>query len=62
MLIPRDDEILINLKTLEILEGKMLRRAVALVLEWASHHRDALIEDWNLCQIGQTPRKIAPLK
>ncbi len=32
-----------NIKTLEILDGKLPRRANSLVLEWASIHRDELL-------------------
>ncbi len=37
-------------------------RAVTLTLEWASLHRDELMEDWDLCATRQPPRKIAPLE
>jgi hypothetical protein len=33
-----------------------------LSLEWTAEHREALMEDWNLCAIGQTPKKIPPLE
>ena len=55
-------EIVVNIKTLEILRGKMPRRALALVLEWASEHRDELLEDWELCTAGKPPKKISPLQ
>ena len=55
-------EALINIATLEIYEGKLPRRALALVLEWAAQHRAELMEDWELCAAKQTPRKIAPLE
>ncbi len=54
-------EILVNIKTLEIIKGTMPRRASALVLEWASLHREELMEDWKLCEMRQIPKKIAPL-
>jgi len=54
-------EALININTLEIYEGKLPRRALALVLEWAAQHRAELMEDWELCAAKQMPRKIAPL-
>lgn len=53
-------EALINIATLEIYEGKLPRRALVLVLEWAAEHRAELMEDWELCAAKQTPRKIAP--
>ena len=54
-------EVLINIRTLEILRGTMPRRALVLVLEWASLHREELMEDWKLCEARQTPKKIEPL-
>lgn len=55
-------EVLINIATLEVMKGTMPRRALALVLEWASQHRMELMEDWKLCEKHQTPKKIAPLE
>lgn len=54
-------EVLINIITLEIIKGSMPRRALSLVLEWASLHRAELLEDWKLCDQHQTPKKIPPL-
>ena len=34
--------------------------ALGPVLEWASEHRDELMEDWALCSQGQTPKPIEP--
>ncbi len=39
----------------------MSKRAVVLVLEWASEHRSELLEDWKLCKENQTLKKISPL-
>lgn len=55
-------EVLIDIRTLEVMKGNMPRRALALVLEWASQHRNELIEDWNLCEKNQSPKKISPLE
>ena len=55
-------EVLINIATLEIIKGTMPRRALALVLEWASQHRAELMEDWKLCEKHQAPKKITPLE
>ena len=54
-------EVLIDIRTLEILEGTLPRRALALVLEWAQEHRAELLEDWELCSQNQMPKKIRPL-
>ncbi len=56
-----ENEALINIGTLELIEGNLPRRALALVLEWAQEHRVELMEDWELCARKQTPKKIAPL-
>jgi hypothetical protein len=55
-------EVLINIQTLEAIKGELPKRALALVLEWASEHRVELMEDWDLCARMQTPNKISPLK
>ena len=51
----------VDLRSPEVLSGSLPRRAMALTLEWASVHREALMEDWQLCANGQTPRPIPPL-
>lgn len=56
-----EHEVLIEIKTLEIIKGSMPRRAVAMVLEWAAEHRAELLEDWTLCEQNQLPKKISPL-
>jgi hypothetical protein len=43
-----------------VIEGDLPKRALALVLEWASEHCLELMEDWDLCARMQTPKKIAP--
>lgn len=56
------EEALINIMTLEVMEGNLSRRALALVLEWASLHRRELMEAWNLCSSNKIPQPIAPLE
>jgi len=56
-----DEEILINIKTLDVLQGHFSRRALGLVMEWAHQHRVELMEDWELCARKQQPKKIQPL-
>ncbi|MBH1989195.1 MAG: DUF4160 domain-containing protein [Myxococcaceae bacterium] len=55
-------EVLVDIATLEVIEGAMPRRALALVLEWAFLHRVELMENWELCKQKQTPKKIKPLE
>ena len=57
-----EHEVLIDIRTLDAIEGELPRRALGLVLEWAQIHRTELLEDWDLCARNQMPRKIAPLR
>ncbi|MGD9888528.1 MAG: DUF4160 domain-containing protein [Halothiobacillaceae bacterium] len=52
----------INIKTLDVAEGKLPRRALELVLDWAELHRDELLKDWDLCQQHRQPDAIEPLE
>jgi hypothetical protein len=55
-------EALIDIRTLEVIEGGLPRRAFTLVLEWAQAHRLELMEDWELCRQRPPPKAIAPLR
>jgi hypothetical protein len=57
-----EHEAQIDIRTLEVIEGSLPRRALALVVEWAQAHRAELMEDWNLCRQRQPPRTIEPLR
>jgi len=52
----------IIIEGLTVQDGKLPRRALELVLDWAELHRRELLEDWELCQRHQQPRKIDPLQ
>jgi hypothetical protein len=52
----------VSIETLELIDGNLPNRTVALVLEWATHHRKELREDWELCRQKQQPKKILPLE
>ncbi len=49
---------LVDIRVLELIGGGLPKRALALVLEWASEHRTELMEDWELFRRMQ----IAPLR
>jgi len=51
----------VNIQTLELMDGKLSRRAQELVLDWAELHQKELLEDWELCRQHQEPKKIEPL-
>ncbi len=50
-----------DIKTLNLIAGKLPNRAHALVLEWASMHRVALIKNWEKAMIPEPLDKIEPL-
>ena len=56
-----EHEVLVDIRTLEVIEGSVPRRALSLILEWAQEHRAELMEDWELCARRQSPKKIQPL-
>ena len=52
----------IRIDTLECLEGKLPRRVLALVLEWAASHRQELRQNWDLARAGLPLDPIDPLE
>lgn len=52
----------IDIRTLQILNGNLPKRAKALVLEWADEHREDLILDWELARKMAKLNPIEPLK
>ena len=56
------EKVAVDIRTLQILEGRIPPRALGLVIEWASQHQDELMEDWELARNEQPPKAIAPLK
>jgi len=57
-----DHKAVVDIQKLELLEGRLPRRALNLVLDWAELHRAELLENWNLCQALQAPNPIQPLE
>jgi hypothetical protein len=53
---------IIEIGSLRVWRGRLPRRAMAMVLEWAAEHRDQLMENWRLAEAHQTPRRIDPLE
>ncbi len=57
-----DDEVLISIETLAVVSGWLPARAMGLVIEWASLHKDELRKNWEKVYNHQKPDKIEPLK
>ena len=55
------EQIMVEINTLELIEGNMPRRARALVLEWAALHQAELRQAWDLASRNEEPSKIQPL-
>jgi hypothetical protein len=56
------EQVQVDINTLEVVEGHMNRRALALVLEWAALHRVELRRAWEQASTNQEPSKIPPLE
>lgn len=54
-------EAVLDIKTLEILEGHLPKRAMSLVIEWAIEHRKELILNWEKARNHETLDRIEPL-
>lgn len=52
----------IAIETLSVLAGKLPPRALGLVIEWASRHREELLVDWALARQNAALNEIAPLE
>lgn len=56
------DAVLVDIRTLSVFSGRLPPRAMGLVIEWATLHRDELLADWERAQAQQELLKIAPLE
>ncbi len=58
----QNDIVVINIENCQIMEGAIPTRQLRLVLAWIEIHREELLADWKLCQNGEKPFMIDPLK
>ena len=56
-----DDEVLIVIRTGDVYQGGLPRRALRMVQEWTALHRDELLALWDLAQAKSPLRTTAPL-
>ena len=52
----------INIDTGEVIEGQFQSRQLRLLQAWVEIHREELLANWRLCQNGEKPFSIEPLK
>jgi len=57
-----DFKAVINIINCEIMDGEIPARQSRLVLAWIEIHQEELMADWKLCQNGEKPFSIEPLK
>jgi len=50
-----------DIRSLDILAGRLPKRANVLVLEWASEHKDELVNNWKKAIVPTTLDRIEPL-
>jgi hypothetical protein len=53
---------IISINDLAILDGKLPPKVLGLVIEWASIHKEELVEDWKLAEQLAELKPIAPLE
>lgn len=53
---------IIEIESLSLIEGSMPPRALGLVTEWASLHRDELRQAWRLAEAREPLPSISPLE
>jgi hypothetical protein len=56
------EEVQISLLDLAVVEGRVSRRALNLVIDWAELHRDELALNWQRARRGETLEAINPLE
>ena len=56
-----DHEALFAIDSLEMMRGELPRRAVPMVLEWATAHREDLRAGWTLARAGKSLLPVPPL-
>jgi len=58
----QDSTAVIEIINGDLIQGSLPTKQIKLVLAWIEIHKDELIADWKLCQNGEKPFTIEPLK
>lgn len=58
----QDYKIIIGIHNCEVIDGYFPVRQLRLIQAWIEIHKDELLADWALCQNGEKPFQIEPLK
>jgi len=57
-----DNLALIDVRNLSVFSGRLPPRVLGLVIEWATLHRQELLDDWERARAQQELHSIAPLE
>ena len=57
-----ESKAVIGILDFSVLQGSLPPKALGLVVEWASMHREALLHDWELATDKKALEPIAPLE
>ncbi len=57
-----DYSAVINILDFQVTKGNLPPKQLRLVFAWIEIHQEELMADWNLCQNGEKPFNIEPLK
>ena len=52
----------ISIKKVKLIEGKLPKNKLRIVLAWVELRKEELLADWDLAQNGELPFKIEPLR
>jgi hypothetical protein len=58
----QDEKAIMNIISGELMGGNLSTRNIRLVQAWVEIHREELLANWALCQNGEKPFQIEPLK
>ena len=58
----QDFTAVINITDPDLIKGELPSRQLRLVVAWIEIHREDLFANWKLCQNGEKPFSIEPLK
>ena len=57
-----EDQALVDIRTLSVFAGHLPPRALGLVIEWATLHKQELLENWRRTRDQEPLAKVDPLK
>jgi hypothetical protein len=53
--------LMVSISPISIIKGKVPNRVKSMVIEWAALHQQELMDNWQQCQSGKSPKKLEPL-